>query len=128
MKGFLLKKTLRWAGQLSILAGIFWSGTHIAAWSGLPIPGSVLGVIMLFFLLLSGVIKLEYVEEVADFLLKHLMFFFVPIAVGLMDTAEIFMEHGWALALAIVIGGLVPFWITGNITQTLRRKQAECKF
>ena len=122
-----MRKTVRWAGQLSILCGIFWTSTQIAAGSGLPIPGSVLGVIMLFFLLLSGVMKLEYVEEVADFLLRHLMFFFVPIAVGLMDTAEIFLDNGWTLVLAIVIGAIVPFWVTGNITQVLRRRRAECK-
>ncbi|MDR3563741.1 MAG: CidA/LrgA family protein [Negativicutes bacterium] len=120
-------KYLRWSGQLALLGGVYWAGTQIAERSGLPIPGSVLGVILLFFLLLSGIVKLEYVEEVADFLLKHLTFFFVPIAVGLMTTADIFLANGWVLVVAILVGGAVPFWAVGIIAQALRRRRGECK-
>jgi len=121
-------KIARWAGQLAILSGVFWAGTQIAERSGLPIPGSVIGVVLLFLLLLSGVIKLKHVEEVADYLLKHLVFFFIPIAVALMNTADIFLENGWILAIAIFFGAIFPFWVTGHITQMLRRRRGECRY
>ena len=123
----MLKKA-RWAGQLAILSSVFWAGTQIAERSGLPIPGSVVGVMLLLFLLLSGVIKLKHVEEVADYLLKHLVFFFIPIAFALMNTADIFLENGWILAIAIFIGAIFPFWVTGHITQMLRRRRGECRY
>jgi holin-like protein len=122
-----MMKLIRLTGQLAILGGVFWLGTEISERSGLPIPGSVLGVVILFFLLLSGLIKLKHVEEVADILLKHLMFFFIPISVGLMNAADIFLEHGWILLLAIIISALTTLWVTGNVTQLLRKRQGECK-
>jgi holin-like protein len=88
----------------------------------------VLGVVVLFLLLSFGVVRLEHVEEVADYLLKHLMFFFVPVAVGLMTSAEVFLENGWVLAVAILIGAAAPCWSVGIITQTLRRRRGECNF
>ena len=112
--------------QLAILSGVYWTGTKLAEWSGLPIPGSVMGVMLLFLLLLVGVIKLEQVEEVADVLLKNLMFFFVPVAVGVMNAAD-FLEQGPLLLSALFIGTLVPLWVTGALTQFLRKRQHECK-
>ena len=122
-----MQKTIKYSGQLAILSGIFWAGTLIAEYSGLPVPGSVLGVMMLFFLLLSGLIKLEYVEEVADYLLKHLVFFFIPITTALMNASDVFLTNGLILAVAIVSGAVLPFWITGHVTQMLRKRQGECK-
>ena len=122
-----MKKYCRWLGQLAILSGIYWAGNQIAANSQLPIPGSVLGVMLLFILLFIGVIKLEQVAEVADFLLKHLIFFFVPIAVGLMASAEIFLNSGWLLVTAIIIGAAIPFFAVGTMTQLLRRRRGQCK-
>ncbi|MDR3561381.1 MAG: CidA/LrgA family protein [Negativicutes bacterium] len=122
-----MPKMIRWLGQLAILYGVYWIGTMLEA-TGLPVPGSVLGVVLLFLLLSIGVVKLEYVEEVADYLLKHLMFFFVPVAVGLMTSASVFLENGWILVIAIFVGAAAPCWAVGVITQTLRRRRGECNF
>ena len=110
-----------------ILSGVSWTGSQLAEWSGLPVPGSVVGVVLLFFLLLSGVIQLEYVEEVADYLLKHLVLFFIPIAAALMDTANVFRENSWILAVTIMIGVILPLWMAGAVAQMIRRRCHECK-
>ena len=123
----MLKKNVNHLGQLAILVAVYWSGNQLAAVSGLPIPGSVLGVVILFTLLATNIIKLEQVSAAADFLLKHLMFFFVPIAAGLMTSANIFLESGWTLIIALVAGAAVPFWAVGFITQILRRRRGACK-
>ena len=123
-----MTKAMRWLGQLAILCGVYWVCTLFVEATGIPVPGSVLGVVLLFLLLAVGVIKLAWVEEAADYLLKHLMFFFVPVAVGLMTSAEVFLENGWVLVMAILVGAVVPGWAVGTITQTLRRRRGECKW
>ena len=123
-----MMKIVRWSLQLALLSAVYFVGEQAAAWSGLPIPGTVLGVVLLFLLLLSGLIRPEQVEEVANFLLKHLMFFFIPIAAGLMNSADLFLEHGLFLFLAIVISAAMPLWVAGALTQLFRRRRGECKF
>ena len=39
------------------------------------LPGSIIGMILLFICLLTGIIKLSMIEEITKFLLDHLAFF-----------------------------------------------------
>jgi holin-like protein len=118
-----MKKLLRFIGQALLLWVIFWIGGKIASLTGLPIPGNVIGVLLLFGLLLLGIVKVQHVQEAADFLLKHLVFFFIPIAVGLMNWGSVFYNYGIILAVALVIGALLPFWTVGFLTQWLHREE-----
>jgi holin-like protein len=116
-------QTLRYFFQLAILWGIYLLSDLLVSLAALPIPGNVLGVVILFGLLCLGVIKLEQVEGMADFLLKHLVFFFVPIVAGLMEWGGMFKEYGLTLALAIVASSLVTLFACAWITLALRREE-----
>ena len=80
-----MTETLKALGQLAILWAIYWCSTWLVRVTGAPIPGNVVGVVILFTLLCTGVLKVRQVELAADFLLKHLVFFFSAVAVGLME-------------------------------------------
>ena len=108
--------------QTGLLLAISFASNLIAEFSGLPIPGNVVGVVLLFVMLLTGIIKLEYIQEAADFLLKHLVFFFVAVVVGLMNYGHIFTDYGLALAGVILASTILPFWTVGYAAQFLHRK------
>ncbi len=114
-------KLLQMIGQVTLLWIVYWLGNQITAITGLPIPGTVFGMVLLFLLLLCGIIKLHYIQDAADFLLKHMLFFFIPIAVGLMDWGTVFYEHGVVLAAALLAGAVLPFFTVGGLAQLLRR-------
>ena len=117
--------------QTTILTAIFVGCDQLTRLTGIPLPGNVLGVIVLFFLLLTGIIKESHISLAAEFLLRHLVFFFVPIAVGLMQWGSVFYDYGWVLAAAIVGSTALPLVIVGYLARALRRsadkKQAMCK-
>ena len=119
-------KLLRMIGQGMILWVIFWLGNQITVITRLPIPGTVFGMVLLFLLLLCGIVKLSYIQEAADFLLRHMVFFFIPIAVGLMDWGAVFYEHGIVLAAALVVGAVLPFFTVGILTQLLHKEEKKC--
>ncbi|SCM79038.1 putative effector of murein hydrolase LrgA [uncultured Sporomusa sp.] len=120
-------KLLQMTGQVMLLWIIYWLGNQITVITGLPVPGTVFGMVLLFLLLLCGIIKLSYIQEAADFLLKHMLFFFIPIAVGLMDWGAMFYEHAVVLTLAIVAGAVLPFFTVGIITQLVYKEDKKCK-
>ena len=117
--------------QTAILTAIFVGCDQLTRLTAIPLPGNVLGVIVLFFLLLTGIIKESHISLAAEFLLRHLVFFFVPIAVGLRQWSSIFYDYGWVLAAAIVGSTALPLVIVGFLARALRRsadkKQAMCK-
>ena len=113
------------------MTAIFVGCDQLTRLTAIPLPGNVLGVIVLFFLLLTGIIKESHISLAAEFLLRHLVFFFVPIAVGLMQWGSVFYDYGWVLAAAIVGSTALPLVIVGFLARALRRsadkKQAMCK-
>ena len=120
-----MTETIKALCQLALLWAVYQVSSWLAATAGLPIPGNVLGVLLLFALLCLGVVKLKHVELAADFLLKHLVFFFVPVAVGLMEWGQVFADYGLTLAAAIVLSAALPLLAVGGIVQALnRRRQA----
>lgn len=118
-----MTQTLKALGQLAILWAIYQGSTWLAKATGLPIPGNVLGVLALFGLLCLGVLKLSQVELAADFLLKHLVFFFMSIAVGLMEWGSVFYNYGAVLLAAIVVSAVVPLLLVGCVAQVMYRRR-----
>ncbi|MBI4805089.1 MAG: CidA/LrgA family protein [Desulfovibrio sp.] len=112
--------------QTILLCAIYWGSRWLVDATGLPLPGNVVGVVVLFTLLCLGVIKLEHIAGAADFLLKHLVFFFVPITVGLMEWGGVFKEHWLVLLTAVVVSSLVPLWLVGFVTQWLHKRRGPC--
>jgi len=121
-----MQRVLQLIWQSAMLWAIYRASCWFVDAAGIPLPGNVVGVIALFALLCTGVIKLDHVATAADFLLKHLVFFFVPIAVGLMEWGTVFKEYWLVLSLAIVVSSLVPFWLVGFVTQWLHRRGKPC--
>ena len=116
-------QTLKFLGQLGVLWGIYLLSDCLASLAALPVPPNVLGVVILFGLLCLGIIKVEQVEGMADFLLRHLVFFFIPIVAGLMEWGAMFREHGAALVFAIVASSLAALFACLWLTRILHREK-----
>lgn len=103
-------------GFLIIL--FFWTlGTVVSTLIEHLIPGSVVGMLLLFAALCFKLIKPEQVRTVANFLTKNMSLFFVPAAVGLMEHLEV-LKQGWAFILvASVVSTLLVMIVVAAIQQ-----------
>ncbi len=103
-------------GFLIIL--FFWAlGTVVSMLINHLIPGSVVGMLLLFAALCFKLIKPEQVRVVADFLTKNMSLFFVPAAVGLMEHLDV-LKQGWAFILvASVVSTLLVMIVVAFIQQ-----------
>ena len=120
-----MRATLKLLWQTALLTAIYWGCDQITRLTGIPIPGNVLGIIVLFVLLLTGVVKESHICTAAEYFLRHLVFFFVPIAVGLMQWGGVFYEYGWTLLIAIVISAILPLLTVGLLGRALRRRASK---
>ncbi|WP_054637564.1 CidA/LrgA family protein [Thalassobacillus sp. C254] len=114
--------------QLFLLWLINEAGYLLVNVFNLSLPGNVMAMLILVSLLASGIIPLKFVERAANLLIKHLAFFFIPIAVGLMNFGEFFLQHGLILVLGLIISTGIGMFITGFISQYLAKKKegADC--
>lgn len=111
--------------QLPIFILIYQAGCLLARLSGITVPGNVIGMVLLFGLLMSGVIPPRFVERGAGLLTRHLAFFIIPIAVGAMDFGGLLLAHGPALLLALGGSFVVGIAVTGRVAQLLAARREE---
>ncbi|CAM4003578.1 CidA/LrgA family protein [Mesobacillus thioparans] len=105
------------------------AGFYIVDLFNLLIPGNVMGMIILFLLLWLKIVKLDWIEGAADFLVRHLSFFFVSISVGLMTLGGLMAEAGIQLAVILVSSALLGMAIAGGTSHAIvkhkKRKEAQ---
>lgn len=89
----------------------------------LPIPASVLGIIILFTALSTKVVKLKYIDKMASFFNHHLAFFFLPYAVGLMSFGGLIRSSGFEILFIIIGSTTIGLLITSGISQLLTKRE-----
>ena len=100
-----------------------WTVSVAGSWAvrmlGLPIPGNLAGIVILYTLLSVGAVKVAWLDAAGSLLVKHLAFFFIPIAAGVMDAGRLLAEHGLALALTLIASAAIGIGLSGVIAQRL---------
>lgn len=97
----------RIALQSAGLAAIWLVADFAARTLHLPVPGGVVGLLVLLALLFCGGIAPRWVKAGADWLLTDMLLFFIPAAVAAVQYGGLFREDGWRLALVVVFGTLM---------------------
>ena len=106
-----------------IIFGIYLLGVLITDITGVPIPGNVIGMVILFLLLYLKVIKVEQISTISNFFLEHLAFFFIPAGVGLISSFSV-IKNIWLQLLIVCFGTTAITMIcTGLVVQKIANKK-----
>lgn len=106
-----------------IIFGCVFLGEVFIALTGLPLPSSIIGLIILFGALQSGLVKLDTVQSLASTLLDYLVLMVVPACISIMQYMDIIRADLWVLMSASVISTLLVLIITGKSYEGLRHWQ-----
>jgi len=109
-------KQLFWIFLFSLLGEII-SG---AIASVVAIPGSVIGMVLLFFALHFGWLKLAQVDEVGTWLTDNMAIFFVPAGVGLMTNFDVLAESWLQLLIIMIVTTALMMWFVGKVVQRVK--------
>ena len=100
-----------------IILGIYLIGELISKGFSLPLPGNIIGMIILLILLCTKVIKVEKIENISTFFLDHLSFFFIPAGVGLISSFNVMKDSLIFILLLCLITTAIVIISTGIIVQ-----------
>lgn len=104
--------------QLAILFGCLALGELIIWLTGIPLPSSILGMLILTLLLKLKIIRLEWVKTISDFLVANIGFFFVPPGVAIMLYFDIIKAEFWPIVISTTISTVIVLAVTGWVHQT----------
>lgn len=96
-------------------------GEVLSALIGGVLPGSVLGMVVLFAALRLRAVKSADVEKVSCLLLNNMLLFFVPVGVGLMVSYKIIGAHVWSIMATLTVSTVVVVAVVGLLHQKQNR-------
>ncbi len=96
-------------------------GDLLAHVSGLPIPGPVVGLVLLLGLMAWLSAIPGRLEETADGLLSHLSLMLVPAGVGVVAQAALLASHATALALVVTVSTIATLAVTAVVFRIVAR-------
>lgn len=103
--------------QLAILFGCLALGELLIYFTGIPLPSSIVGMLLLALFLQLRVIRLEWVQTLADFLVANIGFFFVPPGVAIMCHFKLIKAEWLPIVVASVISTVLVLAVTGWVHQ-----------
>ena len=111
--------------QLGIILGIWAVGELISSLLSniITIPGTIIGMIILFLLLQFKIMKEETIKDVADFLLGNMAIFFVLAGVSLINSLGLITENMLVLLLSGTVATIIIMIVTGKIVEIMINKK-----
>ena len=106
--------------QCAILFGCLALGELIVYLTGIKLPSSIIGMLLLTLFLKLGWIKLHWVQGLSDFLVANLGFFFVPPGVALMLYFDVIAAEFWPIVTATIVSTALVLVVTGWVHQIVR--------
>lgn len=88
----------------------------------LPVPASIYGMIILFILLETGLVKLGSVKGVGDFLIEIMPVMFIPAGVGLLESWGVLQPIIVRVISATLVTTITVMVASGLAAQTIIRK------
>jgi len=108
--------------QIICLYLIFFIGEWIQIISHIPIPGSIIGMMLLFVALSLNVIKREWLSSGSSFLLKNLPLLFVPATVGIIDYLDLFKGVGFISLIISFVSTMLVFITSAMVSEKMLKR------
>ncbi|WP_290394876.1 CidA/LrgA family protein [uncultured Muribaculum sp.] len=107
--------------QCAVLFAFLAIGEFIVWATGVPVPSSIIGMLLLTAALKLRIVRLMWVDRVSDFLVKNLGFFFVPAGVGLINCLGLIKAQWLPIIGASIVSTFLIIAVTGWVHQIVRR-------
>ena len=106
-------------GEFMLILVINYVGILISTVLHLPLPGTITALLLLFLLLKFKILKLEKIENAANFLLLNMTLFFMPPTVKIIDSYDLLEKDLVKIIIIIVVSTFLTMGITGKVVQMM---------
>ncbi len=108
---------------LAILLLCQLAGTVLQQGFGLPMPGPVLGFVLLVVVFLYTGGPGPALRDTAQGLLRHMGLLFVPAGAGVVGELTVLKQNAVALLIAIPVSTVLGLLVTGMLMQWFMRRE-----
>jgi holin-like protein len=102
---------------LALLTLCLWSGDIISKILPIMIPGSIIGLLILFFLLASQLIPTCWIKNSCNLFMRYMTLLFIPAAMGIMDNYSLLLQNWIPIIFGCVGGSFIVLLVTAFLTE-----------
>ncbi|WP_310832729.1 CidA/LrgA family protein [Paenibacillus pedocola] len=110
-------KIIRVIAEVGLLYVFYLIGDYLQKLLHLPVPGSIVGLLLLFVLLLLRIVPVKLIENGSSFILAYLPMFFIPATAGIMNHLDIFSGRGLLLIAILVVSSVLTMVVTAHSSE-----------
>ncbi|ORM52839.1 murein hydrolase regulator LrgA [Pantoea conspicua] len=100
-----------------------YSGNGIASLLPITIPGSILGMLILFALLASQILPVSWVKPGCHLIIRYMALLFVPISVGVMSHTDILSAQFGPIVISCIVSTFVVLAVVGVSAHQLHSRR-----
>ena len=108
--------------QFMTLFLILFLGNLVAHVLKIPIPGSILGMLLLTIALITKIVKVEDVEDASKLLLDHLPIFILPSSVGIILYFDLIKTQLVGILVPTILSIIIGLYVTGKVVDFFVKK------
>ena len=105
--------------QIGIVFSLCILGEAVVSILSIPIPGNIIGMILLLILLALKWIKIKHIQDISNFLLRNMAFFFIPAGVGIIENFEMMKGQLVSILLVCLLSTVITFAVTGLTAEAI---------
>lgn len=118
---------MKYLRQFMIILMVSFAGELLKYIMPFPVPASIYGLIILFVLLETGILKLDAVKETSVFLIEIMPLMFIPAGVGLMESWGDLNSMLVEVIVIILVSTVLVMGISGKVTELVLKRTATRK-
>ncbi len=111
----------RYLRAFIIIYAALYAGIALSALLPFTIPGSILGMLLLFCLLALGIVRVEWIKPGCHLLIRYMALLFVPVSVGVMAHTDILSAQFGPIVVSCVVSTFMVLLIVGVGAERLQR-------
>lgn len=110
---------MKYIRQFVIILFVSFIGEALKYVLPLPIPASIYGLVLMFVLLETKVLKVEAVQDAGKFLIEIMPMMFIPAGVGLLNAWDTLKQVLIPIIVILFASTIVVMGVSGKVTQTM---------
>lgn len=113
----MVKQSMITLFQILLIILITSVGNFLQQFLHLPIAGSIIGLVLFYILLMTGVVKETWIKSGANLFLTTMIFFFLPSIVGVKNIIGQMDSNFVIFFLLIAFGTVTVAYLSGYIAE-----------
>lgn len=95
--------------QLAIIFTIIIISELISSILPIPVPGSIIGLLIVLLLLFAKILKEDHIKQTSSFFLDNMSIFFIPACAGIIEHLELVKSAWWQIITIAVVSFFLTF-------------------